>query len=213
MELINMQLNHRVDGFAHVISNGICNDLLQNEIGMESAMLQVMTHLRQLRANQNTLYIIGNGGSAAVASHALVDFVNVAKIKAQVLHDSSLITCMANDFGYENAYSRVLAQFIKPNDMLIAISSSGKSVNICNAAKIAKECGAAVITYSGFNADNPLRKIGDYNFWLASDDYGYVEVGHQFMLHNLSDRFAVQGKNEALAKDKALIGSRAVVSA
>ena len=135
---------------------------------------------------------MGNGGSAAVASHALVDFINVAKIHTQVLHESSLITCMANDYGYENAYSRVLSTFMKSGDILIAISSSGKSVNICNAAKEAKKVGAKVITFTGFNEDNSLRRLGDINFWLNSNDYGYVEVGHQFILHNISDRFGLE---------------------
>ena len=94
----------------------------------------------------------------------------------------SLITCITNDFGYENAYSRVLSNVIKPQDILIAISSSGKSINIYNAAKVAKEQGSTVITFTGFNRDNQLKALGDFNFWLDSNDYGFVEVGHQFIL-------------------------------
>jgi D-sedoheptulose 7-phosphate isomerase len=168
-------------------------------------MQQVMGSLRRLRSDKNTLYIMGNGGSAAVASHAQVDFVNVAKINAQVLHESSLITCMANDFGYEQAYSRVLAQFIKTGDVLIAISSSGQSKNIGNAAQVAKERGVQVVTFTGFNAQNPLRQLGDFNFWLDSNDYGYVEVGHQSILHNLSDRFGVEHKNTILEKANKIV--------
>ena len=194
MESVNMQLNHRADIFAGVIAGGICADFLQNSISLEMAMNQVMEKLRWVREQKSILYIVGNGGSAAVASHALIDFVNVAKINTQVLHESSLITCMANDFGYENAYSRVLSQFLKPQDMLIAVSSSGKSNNICNAAKIAKNRGAQVVTFTGFDINNPLKYLGDFNFWLDSDDYGYVEVGHQFILHNLSDRFGIEAK-------------------
>lgn len=200
MDFLNMELSSRADVFSKVISNTICTSLIQTRMDLETAMQQLMEHLRQLRSNQNILYIVGNGGSAAVASHALVDFVNVAKINAQVLHESSLITCMANDFAYENAYSRVLSQFIKPKDILIAISSSGNSLNICNAAGAAKERGAKVITFTGFKADNPLRCMGDYNFWLDSRDYGYVEVGHQFILHNLSDRFGMENKIQAELK-------------
>ena len=204
MDFVDMQLSKRAADFAKIITNSVCSTLIQTRIDLETAMQQVMEHLRQLRAKKQTLYIVGNGGSAAVASHALVDFVNVAKINAQVLHESSLITCMANDFKYENAYSRVLLQCMKAEDMLIAISSSGQSLNICNAARAAKECGARIITFTGFKSDNPLRFLGDYNFWLDSNDYGYVEVGHQFLLHNLSDRFGVENNME-LAKYSEMI--------
>ena len=202
-----MQLNHRVDGFAQIIVDAVCTDSSQKYLNIEFAMKEVMETLRQLRTKKNTLYIVGNGGSAAVASHALIDFVNVAKINTQVLHESSLITCMANDYGYQNAYSRVLSEFLKPNDMLIAISSSGKSSNICNAAKIAKYKGAFVMTLTGFDMRNPLRHLGHFNFWLDSTDYGYVEIGHQFVLHNLSDRFGEENKDNITKKDKAFVVS------
>lgn len=202
MQLIDMSLQHRANTFADVITKSACTNFQGESLPLEAAVTQVMDSLRKMRHDRHTLYIVGNGGSAAVASHALVDFVNVAKIHAQVLHECSLVTCMANDFGYENAYSRVLGQIVKPHDILIAISSSGKSINICNAAKIAKEYGATVITFTGFHRDNPLRKLGDFNFWLDSDDYGFVEVGHQFILHNLSDRFGVESKLNEMNTDQ-----------
>lgn len=202
MELENMELSYRAKQFSDLISKTIYTDALQSLLDIEQAMQKVMHKLQKLRVNHATLYIIGNGGSAAVASHALIDFVNVAKLHVQVLHESSLITCMANDYGYENAYARVLKQCLKSDDMLIAISSSGKSLNICNAAKVAMSCGAGVITLTGFDPENTLRQLGHDNFWLNSSDYGYVEVGHQFILHNLSDRFGIEDKIKAAAVDK-----------
>lgn len=195
---INMELIKRVNAFSDVVSRSICTNISNIPIDLEYSLTLIMDYLRELKRRNNTLYIIGNGGSAAVASHALVDFVNVAKIHAQVLHESSLLTCMANDYGYENAYSRVLSSCMKPEDMLIAISSSGKSLNICNATKTAKKKGATVITLTGFSGNNSLRQLGDVNFWLDSNDYGYVEVGHQFILHNLSDRFGVENTKTKL---------------
>jgi D-sedoheptulose 7-phosphate isomerase len=143
----------------------------------------------QLKNDHQNLYIIGNGGSAGVAAHAVTDFFNVAKIRATTLHESSLLTCMANDFGYENAFAKMLAQSLNPGDVVIVISSSGNSMNMRKAATIASEKGAYVVTLTGFLADNPLRHQGDVNIWLESDDYGFVEVGHQFILHNIADRF------------------------
>lgn len=160
-------------------------------LGLEPGISAAMEILAGARERGASIYIVGNGGSASVASHAVVDMVNVAKLRAFTLHDASLLTCMTNDYGYENAFARVLGHVIKPGDTLVAISSSGRSQNIRNAAQVAAENGGAVITLSGFTHDNPLRVMGDVNIWLNSGDYGLVEIGHQFILHNLSDRFGV----------------------
>lgn len=195
MQPYEMEISSRAKAFCNVVANSICTNKVNERVELESMLMWLMHALKTLRKNNHILYIVGNGGSAAVASHALVDFVNVAKIHTQVLHECSLITCMANDFGYENVFSRVLETRLCVGDILIAISSSGKSKNICNAAETAARLGCQVITFSGFQADNPLRRLGDVNFWLNSCDYGYVEVGHQFLLHNLSDRFGVEKQN------------------
>ncbi len=156
---------------------------------LEDGIRELCGQLSHLRNEARNLYLIGNGGSAGVASHATTDFFNVAKIRATTLHESSLITCMANDFGYENAYARMIRQMVKPGDIVIAISSSGKSMNIRNAAEEATINGGYVVTLTGFARDNPLRSMGAINIWVDSCDYGLVEVGHQFVLHNIADRF------------------------
>lgn len=161
------------DGIAHALDIGIA---------------AVCDRLIAARKGGHNLYLVGNGGSAGVASHAATDFFNVAKLRAVTLHECSLLTCMANDFGYENAFARMLSQMVRPGDAVIAISSSGKSMNIRNAAMQAAGNGGTVITLSGFAQDNPLRSMGEINFWLDSSEYGLVEIGHQFILHNASDR-------------------------
>lgn len=153
--------------------------------------------LLDAREKGASIYIIGNGGSAGVASHATIDFVNVGRLRAFTLHDSALLTCMTNDYGYENAYARILAQVARKGDVLIAISSSGRSKNILNAAQQASEKSCSVVTLSGFSPDNPLRGRGELNVWLNSSDYGMVEIGHQFVLHNISDRFGLLSREEA----------------
>lgn len=166
----------------HVTRSGGALDL---ESGME-AFGELLVSLRKAG---RSLYLVGNGGSAGVASHATTDFFNVARLRAITLHESSLLTCMANDFGYENAFARMLSQMVQPGDAVIAISSSGKSMNVRNAAEATAQRGCNVVTLTGFAHDNPLRAMGDINFWLDSSDYGLVEIGHQFILHNVSDRF------------------------
>ena len=155
---------------------------------LEHGMATLCDWLTEIREEERRLYIVGNGGSAGVAGHAVTDFFNMAKLKATTLHESSLLTCMANDYGFENAYARMLSQMVQPEDMVIVISSSGQSMNMRNAAKQASDNGGIVVTLSGFDGNNPLRSMGDLNLWLDSDDYGMVEIGHQFILHNVSDR-------------------------
>lgn len=173
--------------FSSIVSAGIFSDkkgsLLTRDEGIDSLAKLLAT----TRTNGGTLYIIGNGGSAAVASHAVTDFFNVGGLRAMTLHDSSTLTCFSNDYGYEHAFSRLVDRLITQHDVLIAISSSGQSANILNASKSAADKSASVITLSGFNADNPLRSLGDFNYWLNTDDYGMAEIGHLFLLHYLSD--------------------------
>lgn len=175
--------------FNEIISDSICTDTNGKVQELEECIHKFIKKLIYNREQGNSVYLIGNGGSAGIASHALTDFLNVCRLRAFTLHDSSLITCMANDFGYENAFSRILNTILQPQDILIAISSSGNSPNICNAAQTATQKKGIVVTFSGFQENNSLRSLGDINFWLNSNDYGLVEMGHQFILHNVADRF------------------------
>lgn len=195
----NLSLDFCVAQFGALLGRSEITKKDGASLEIEQGMLAAMQMLDQVRNNQKSVYIIGNGGSAGVASHAVIDFINVAKISAFTLHDPALFTCMANDYGYENAFARILALTAKQGDVLIAISSSGHSKNIRNAAVQMVENGGAVITFSGFSAANPLRPLGDINIWLDSSDYGLVEVGHQFILHNMSDRFGAAHKGMATA--------------
>lgn len=183
-----MTLSNRASLFQKVILSCEISDKSGNLIALETGLDQCFTKLVSAGKFRRRIAIVGNGGSAAVAAHATTDFFNVAKLNATTLHESSLLTCMANDFGYENAFARMVKQTLTEDDMLIAISSSGNSKNIRNAAQVASEIGCQVVTLSGFSNNNPLRSIGEFNIWLDSRDYGFVEVGHQFVLHNLADR-------------------------
>jgi len=182
-------LTNRLEAFQKVVTDTIVTQKESDETSLEDGLIITQKLLTNIQQEKRDLYIIGNGGSAAIASHAAIDFMNVAKISAHTLHDSATFTCMANDYGYENAYSNIVRLTLKSEDILIAISSSGQSKNIIHAATSAKQLGAIVITLSGFESNGPIRKIGDVNFWCSSKDYGMVEIAHQFILHNLSDRF------------------------
>ncbi len=133
------------------------------------------------------LIFIGNGGSAAIAGHMAVDFWKTAGIKSLAFTDSSLLTCISNDYGYRHVFEKPIEMFARPGDVLLAISSSGRSENILRGVGAARKTGAAVVTFSGFKPDNPLRGMGDYNFYVPSGSYGYVEIVHQAIVHALLD--------------------------
>jgi len=133
------------------------------------------------------LIFIGNGGSAAIASHLAIDYSKNGQLRALAFNDASALTCLANDFGYEHVFARQLEFHGRPRDMLIAISSSGSSANILAAVATARTLGLMVVTMSGFEDDNPLRKSGDVNFYVRSREYGFVEIGHLSLCHAALD--------------------------
>ncbi len=177
--------------FANIVNHGRFSGPDASPLTHPQGIDALTELLTDTRGRAGSLYIIGNGGSAAVASHAVTDFFNIAGLRAMTLHDSSTLTCFSNDYGYEQAFSRRAERLLTHNDVLIAISSSGQSANIRNACEAARRRNARVITLSGFRANNPLRRMGDINYWLDSDDYGMVEIGHLFLLHYLADRLGM----------------------
>jgi D-sedoheptulose 7-phosphate isomerase len=151
------------------------------------AMGTIIGWARACHAAGHKLMFIGNGGSAGICSHMATDYSKNGGMRSLAFNDGSMLTCLGNDLGYENVFSRQLDLHAAEGDLLIAISSGGKSRNILDAVAIARHRGCRVVTLSGFGADNPLRKLGDLNFYLPSDQYGYVEVGHLTILHAILD--------------------------
>ena len=186
--MTNLSLDARADAFRIILASTQVTDAKGNRIEVEDGLTRLMDLLRDVRRRHASLYVVGNGGSAAVASHSVVDFLKVGGIRAFTLTDVSVLTAMANDVSYAESFEQVLAVQTLPDDALIAISSSGNSPNIVKAAAKVKELGGTVVTLSGFAPDNPLRARGDFNIWLDARDYGMVEAGHQFILHVLIDR-------------------------
>lgn len=131
--------------------------------------------------------ILGNGGSAAIASHVAVDFSKNAKIRLVNFNEPDLITCLANDYGYENWMGSAIDIYGDNFDQVILISSSGASPNVINAAKISLDKGYKVITFTGFDKNNPLKSIGNLNFWVNSKAYNIVENIHQIWLLSVCD--------------------------
>ena len=184
-----MNFPSRADKFAQVLCQAQTSGRKKSRLSLEQGLNQAFKILKKAKQAERHVYLVGNGGSAAVASHAITDFINAAGLRASTLHEPSILTCLSNDYGYETAFARNLSRHARPGDVLVAISSSGRSKNILNAVHAMRQKKGVVITLSGFDAANPLRSKGDINIWLDSRDYGQVEVGHLFVLHHLADSF------------------------
>ena len=140
-----------------------------------------------LRKAKKAIYLIGNGASASMASHYAADLAKNAHLHTEVFSDLSLVTAISNDLGYENVFSEPLRRRGKPGDMLVAISSSGRSPNILAAVKIARRLRMTVITLTAMSARNPLRRLGDLNAHVGAETYGLAETCHAAVLHRWMD--------------------------
>ncbi len=154
----------------------------------KNKIVQLVKLVDNVKNLKSKIIIAGNGGSAAIASHIAVDLTKAAGIRAITFNEPDLITCFANDYGYEKWVEKGIDFYAEKNDVIILISSSGKSKNIINAGLKAKKLGLKLITLSGFNKNNPLRKIGDINLWADSKEYNVVEMTHQIWLVSIIDK-------------------------
>jgi D-sedoheptulose 7-phosphate isomerase len=156
-------------------------------LSIADAFRQVAGDAQDAHDRGGKLLFIGNGGSAGIASHMAIDYSKNGRLRALAFNDGAALTCLGNDLGYEQVFARQIDLFAQPGDLLIAISSSGRSPNILNAVAVAEQRGCRIVTLSGFAPDNPLRSQGDINFYLASDQYGFVEIGHLTLCHAILD--------------------------
>jgi D-sedoheptulose 7-phosphate isomerase len=146
----------------------------------------VQTVIAQSLAGKKLMFI-GNGASAAISSHMATDYWKNGGVRSVTFNDSSLLTCISNDYGYKHVFEKPIEMFADAGDILIAISSSGKSENILRGVQAAISANCQVVTFSGFKEDNPLRAMGDYNFYVSSPSYGPVEIIHLSICHCICD--------------------------
>lgn len=135
-----------------------------------------------------SVHWIGNGGSAAVASHMSQDLTNACGIRSHTFNDASLITCVSNDHGYERVFQNPLAVAGREGDVLVAISSSGTSRNVVEAAQAGLEMGMTLVTLSAFSPDNRLNGLdAELSFHTPTRVYGHAELAHEALLHAVID--------------------------
>ena len=170
-------------------------ELLQPNDEITEELVKVRNLLLEVSSSNKKVLIFGNGGSAAIASHFSVDLTKNAKLRCLNFNEASLITCFANDYGFEHWAEKAVDFYGDEGDLLIVISSSGRSQNMINAVKAARNGNFhSIITLSGFSEENPLKKLGDINLWANNKSYNFVENIHQIWLLAITD--LVIGKRE-----------------
>lgn len=158
-------------------------------------LLKIKNFFLKIKKNKKKIIVIGNGGSAGIASHFSVDMTKNGKIRCVNFNEPGLITCLTNDFSYEEMYAKAINYYGEKGDLLIAISSSGTSQNIIKACVEArKRKFSKIITLSGFPKKTKLKYKGDVNLVVDSRSYNFIENIHQIWLLMLVD--LIIGKTE-----------------
>ena len=151
-------------------------------------IIKIKNLIIKAKKTNSRVLIFGNGGSAAVASHVSVDLTKNIKVKAMNFNEADLITCFSNDYGYEKWVEKAIEFYADKGDVVILISSSGKSKNMLNACKASRRKKISkIITLTGNKKNNPLSKLGDVNLWVDSNIYNHIENTHQVWLLSVCD--------------------------
>ncbi len=164
------------------------SDLVKPDEKIIDQLGKVADLIKVISAKGNKVLIFGNGGSAAISSHFSVDLTKNAGVRCVNCNEADLITCFANDYVYERWVEKAVDFYGDEGDLLIVISSSGSSKNMLNGVKAARNGNFnAVVTFTGFADENPLRQLGDINLWADSKAYNFIENIHQVWLLAIVD--------------------------
>jgi D-sedoheptulose 7-phosphate isomerase len=157
-----------------------------------------------------TIYVLGNGGSAATASHFACDLAKgtrtngVPTFRVVALTDNAaLMTAWANDTSYERVFAEQLAALVRPGDVVVAISASGASPNVLLAVEVAKQAGAATVAMTG-PIGGRLRELADVAILTPEGSIEQVEDLHLAMSHSLCVALRVRVRDDTLEFDTAL---------
>src|SRR5829696_4210897 len=178
----------------HLILTTSITSQMGEVFSLAKASQYFIEYVHTIKSIQGKIIFIGNGGSAGIASHLAIDYAKNGEFPAMSFSDPSAMTCLSNDFGFEFVFSKQLEYIARREDMIVAISSSGQSLNIINAANTARWLGCELITFTGFDNDNPLKTMGNLNFHVNSHSYGFVEVAHLALGHAMLD-FILEARN------------------
>jgi len=175
--------HQNITNLCHLLESLTVLDSQGNDLDADEAFSRLTEFTFRIHSEKATIYYFGNGASASMASHFAADMAKAGGVRTMVFTDLSLLTAFANDLSYEDVYAEPLKLYMKREDMVVAISSSGNSQNIVRAVVQGKGVGGTVITISAMSEDNAIRKLGDLNFYVPAKTYGLAETAHAAILH------------------------------
>jgi len=159
--------------------------------GVETVVAMAAAIVQSFR-NNGTLYLCGNGGSAADAQHLAGEFVGRFRTERRALPavalctDTSVLTCIANDYDYESVFARQVEALVRPADILWGFSTSGNSPNVLRAAETAKRQGAHVLAFTG-RANSKLQPLADLCLCVDAALTARSQEIHQLAYHIICD--------------------------
>lgn len=158
-------------------------DVATEQINLKPVFLEIAEQVFDKVKEGGTVFFCGNGGSAADSQHLAAELIGRFKKNRKPISsialttDTSIITSTANDFSYEDIFSRQLLGLASEKDVLIAISTSGESQSVLNAINVANDIGMLTVGFSG-GSHNKLCEISDYKLQIPSNETGVIQQGH-----------------------------------
>lgn len=160
------------------------------ELGPEVGTARWVRLAKEIRDEKDgTLYFIGNGASATIAEHMVLDAMKAGRFKTGSCAETSYLTAICNDISSDDLFRFKLDRVFTDKDMLVTTSSSGNSPNVIKAIDTCREKGGVIVTLSALRPDNKSRNLGDLNFYVPAETYGAAEVCHAFLMHCWLDAF------------------------
>lgn len=142
---------------------------------------------KEVRALDGSFYFLGTAESIPTCNLHAATWSQTLKVKAHSLTDPTLITSLANEFGYDSCYEMMVSRYLRKSDLLFSINPTGKTKSIVRATAAAKEKGAFVVTLSGMDEHNPLQLLGTENIHIPSNNISHLQLIHGFILQTILD--------------------------
>ena len=157
---------------------------------------------------RTSVYVCGNGGSAAISNHFICDHLKGVQTDTTVLlrvislvSNMETVTAVANDISYDDVFVFQLATLAEPGDVLVTVSSSGDSENVVRAVQWAKDNGCKTISMTGFDGGRTAA-LADVNLHVESDNYGIIEDIHQSLMHIIAQFLRMQCMDADLVPER-----------
>ena len=152
-------------------------------------MSDVLEVFNRVSAAGGTVWVAGNGGSAAISDHTVCDVTKGTHANGMppfksvsLASNGPMLTALANDISYDDVFSKQLEFYLEPDDAVLLVSSSGNSANVVKACEYANSRAVPTIAFTGFSGGR-LKELAQVSVWIPVENYGITEDLHQSLIH------------------------------